>query len=72
VREEVRKTLLEGLVPKPTINPESRGSPVAQRDFGDRAKGGEPRHNILQIASYCTPDTVQFGAAKAWIHHYFF
>jgi hypothetical protein len=51
VREEVGEPLLKGLIAKPEVHPEGRGSPISQGDLGDGAKSGKPGNNILPDGS---------------------
>jgi hypothetical protein len=47
VREEVGETLMEGLVAKPEIEPESYGVPITQGHLGDGVEMSKPCHNIF-------------------------
>jgi hypothetical protein len=47
VREQVGESFVQGLVSKPEIHPEGRGSPISQGDLGDGAKGSKTDNNIL-------------------------
>jgi hypothetical protein len=47
VREEVGETLMEGLVAKLEIEPESYGVPIARENLGDGVEMSKPSHNIF-------------------------